>query len=123
VLDASALLALLHSEPGAKIVEEAVEGAAISTVNWCEVYQRWLARGVDVTDLRADLEALGLEIVPFAIEDAELAAELWSPTRRQGLSLGDRACLGLARRLGLAVLTADQAWLTLDLGVEVRAIR
>ena len=123
VLDASALLALLHSEPGAEIVEEAVERAALSTVNWSEVYQRWLARGVDVTDLRADMEALGIEIVPFIVEDAEEAAELWSLTRQRGLSLGDRACLGLARRLGLPVLTADRAWLDVDLGVDVQAIR
>jgi ribonuclease VapC len=123
VLDASALLALLHSEPGAEIVEEAVEGAAISTVNWAEVYQRWLARGVDVTDLRADLEAIGIQIVPFIVEDAEQAAELWSLTRQHGLSLGDRACLSLARRLGLPALTADRAWLDVDSGVEVQAIR
>lgn len=95
----------------------------MSTVNWSEVYQRWLARGVDVTDLRADMEALGIEVVPFTVEDAEQAAELWRMTRQQGLSLGDRACLGLARRLGLPVLTADRAWLDLDLGVDVQAIR
>ena len=123
VLDASALLALLHSEPGAEIVEEAVEGAAISTVNWAEVYQRWLARGVDVTDLRADLEAIGIQIVPFIVEDAEQAAELWSLIRQHGLSLGHRACLALARRLGLPALTADRAWLDVDSGVEVQAIR
>jgi len=123
VLDASALLALLHAEPGAAVVEEALEQAAISTVNWSEVYQRWVARGVDVGGLGADVEALGLEIVPFTVDDAERAAELWSPTRRLGLSLGDRACLGLARRLGLPALTADRAWLDLDLDVEVRAIR
>ena len=123
VLDASALLALLHSEPGAEIVEEVVEGAAISTVNWAEVYQRWLAHEVDVTDLRPDLEALGIQIVPFIVEDAEQAVELWRLTRHQGLSLGDRACLGLARRLGLPALTADRAWLDVNSGVEVQAIR
>lgn len=123
VLDASALLALLHSEPGAEIVEQALERAAMSTVNWSEVYQRWLARGVDVTDLRADIETLGIEIVPFVVEDAEQAAALWSLTRQRGLSLADRACLGLARRLGLPVLTADRAWLDLDLGIAVQAIR
>jgi PIN domain nuclease of toxin-antitoxin system len=123
VLDASALLALLHSEAGAATVEEALERSAMSTVNWSEVYQRWLAHNIDVTDLRADLEALGMEIVPFTAEDAEQAAELWSSTRRHGLSLGDRSCLGLARRLGLPVLTADRAWLEVDLGVDVQAIR
>ena len=123
VIDASALLALLHSEPGAEVVEEVLEQAAISTVNWSEVYQRWIAHGVDVAGLRADVEALGLEIVPLTVEDAEQAAELWSATRLRGLSLGDRACLALARRLVRPALTADRAWLDLGLGVEVRAIR
>ena len=123
VLDASAVLALLHSEPGAETVEGALERAAISTVNWSQVHQRRLARGVDVTDLRAGLEALGIEIVRFDADDAEQAAELWSYTREQGLSLGDRACLGLALRLGLPVLTADRVWLDLDVGVDIQAIR
>ena len=123
VLDASALLALLHHEPGAELVEEALEQAAISSVNWSEVYERWLTRGVDVSGLRADAEALGLEIVPFTVEDAEQAAELSAPTRHLGLSLGDRACLGLARRLDLPAITADRAWLDVDLGVEVKSIR
>lgn len=123
VLDASAVLALLHSEPGADVVEEALDHAAISTVNWSEVYQRWIAHDVDVSDLRADTEALGLQIVPFTVDDAEQAAELWSATRHLGLSLGDRACLGLARRLGQPALTADRAWLDADLGVEIQTIR
>ena len=123
ILDASAVLALLHSETGADVVEEAVEHAAVSTVNWSEVCQRWLAHNVDVSDLRADTEALGLQIVPFTVEDAEQAAELWSATRKLGLSLGDRACLGLARRLGLPALTADRAWLDVNLGIEIQTIR
>jgi ribonuclease VapC len=123
VLDASAVLALLHSELGAGAVEEALEHAAISTVNWSEVCQRSIAQNVDISDLRADTEALGVQIMPFSVEDAEQAAELWSATRHVGLSLGDRACLGLARRLGRPALTADRAWLDLDLGVEIRAIR
>jgi PIN domain nuclease of toxin-antitoxin system len=57
------------------------------------------------------------------VEDAEQAAELCSLTRQHGLSLGDRACLGLARRLGLPALTADRAWLDVNSGVEVQAIR
>lgn len=123
VLDASAVLALLHSEPGADAVEEALEHAAISTVNWSEVCQRSIAHEADISDLRADTEALGVQLVPFSVEDAEQAAELWSATRHLGLSLGDRACLGLARRLERPALTADRAWLDLDLGVEIRAIR
>jgi ribonuclease VapC len=114
---------LLHSEPGADAVEEALEHAAVSTVNWSEVCQRSIAHGVDVSDLRADTEALGVQLTAFSVEDAEQAAELWSATRHLGLSLGDRACLGLARRLGQPALTADRAWLDLDVGVEIRTIR
>ena len=123
VLDASAMLALLHSEPGAEAVEDVLDRAAISTVNWSEVCQRWHAHDVDVVDLRADIEALGVQIVPFTAEDAEQAAALWSATRRLGLSLGDRACLGLARRLELPAVTADRAWLDADIGIEIRPIR
>lgn len=123
VLDASAMLALLHSEPGAEAVEEVLDRAAISTVNWSEVCQHWLAHDVDVVDLRADIEALGVQIVPFSADDAEHAAALWSSTRRLGLSLGDRACLGLARRLELPAITADRAWLGADVGIEIRPIR
>ncbi len=39
------------------------------------------------------------------------------------LSMGDRACLGLALATGLPVVTADRAWRKLDLGIEVRTLR
>ena len=42
-------------------------------------------------------------------------------TKPFGLSLADRACLVLARRLGLPVVTADRAWAKLDLGIPLVA--
>jgi PIN domain nuclease of toxin-antitoxin system len=39
------------------------------------------------------------------------------------LSLADRACLALAERERLPVLTADRHWGSLDLGIDVRLIR
>jgi ribonuclease VapC len=123
VLDASALLALLHAERGGEVVEKAVEHGAISTVNWSEVYRRWATHGVEIGGLRADVEGLGLTILPFTVSDAEDAAELSGPTRHLGLSLGDRACLALARRLGVPALTADRSWREHDLGVDVQTIR
>ena len=124
VLDASALLAQLHGEPGANEVEAVGSRSVISSVNWAEVLQKVIAQGSrEVEDVRRDLESGGLRIFPFTADDAELAAQLWSTTRRVGLSLGDRACLSLVQRLGLPALTADRNWATPDLDIEVQLIR
>jgi len=114
---------MLHGEDGGDAVEPMLESAVISAVNWSEVIQRSLSRDVDVRGLRSDLEALGLEIVPFAAGDAERAAELWLGTRKAGLSLGDRACLALAARLDAPAVTSDRAWTRLKTGVEIEVIR
>lgn len=121
VLDASALLAYLHGEPGGERV--VLEGAVASSVNWSEVVQKALAHGTDVDGLRHDVEALGVDIAPFSADEAEQAAALWSPGRHLGLSLGDRACLAVGLVRGLPVVTADKPWADLDFGVEVRLIR
>lgn len=124
VLDASALLALLHREPGIEVVQASVAVSVISSVNWAEVIQKIIARGGrEPNEVVDDLEYLGLAVIAFTADDAEMAAGLWFLGRRSGLSLGDRACLSLARRLGLPALTGDRRWATLDLGVEVRLIR
>ncbi len=120
VLDASALLAMLREEPGGEIVEAVIENSLLCAVNWSEVVQKAIAYDLDAEAIRADLEALGLQIVPFTAEDAETAAELWRVTHTHGLSLGDRACLALAGRQKLPALTADRAWggLPIDLSIE-----
>jgi ribonuclease VapC len=123
VLDASALIALLWDEPGGEAVEPLVGCAAISAVNWAEVLQRYRAHGVETAGKREQVEALGIRVEPFSDEDAETVAELWRPTRRAGLSLADRACLALARRLDLAAYTADRDWRRVTVGVRVVLIR
>jgi len=123
VLDASALLALLHREPGADRVAEALPRSAVSSVNWSEVLRKTVARGIAVDGLRDDLEALGLRIVPFVAEDAELAATLRPKTKHLGLSFGDRACIATGIREKARVLTTERAWTRLDLGVKVETLR
>lgn len=123
VLDASALIALLWAEPGAEAVEPLLGGSVVSTVNWAEVLQRYRAHGVETAGKRESVEALGVEIADFTAEDGALVAELWQPTRRAGLSLADRGCLALARRLNLPAHTADRDWRKVDVGVEVVLIR
>lgn len=123
ILDASALLSFLQNEPGNNQVEAVLPEAVICSVNWSEVVQKTIAAGVDINGMREDLEALGLRILPFSTEEAELAAQLWQQARQAGLSLGDRACLSVGLRMKESVLTADQIWATLNLPVVVRCIR
>ena len=123
VLDASALLAFSQGEDGANVVGPLLERSVISSVNWAEVLQRAISLGLGTQGKQEDLESLGVQILPFTVEDAGYTAQLWSISRQAGLSLGDRACLSLAARLGLPALTADRSWAALDLDVEVRLIR
>ena len=107
VLDAYALLALLQQEPGAETVEPLLEKAVISSVNWSEVVQKSLERGVELGSLREDLEVLELSIAPFDVEEAEIAALLRRESAELRLSLADRACLALASELSVPALTTD----------------
>jgi PIN domain nuclease of toxin-antitoxin system len=123
VLDASALLAYLHREPGWKEVQPVVGESCICAVNWCEVAQKTKQKGMAVEKARSLLEELGLTIIPFSSEHAELAANLWEQSRQHGLSLADRACLALTIEQKAPVLTTDRVWSELDLGVEIRLLR
>jgi ribonuclease VapC len=77
VLDASALLIYLQDEPGSGTIEPMLDESAISSVNWAEVVQKSIAGGVEVDGLREDVEALGLSILLFTVEEAESAGRLW----------------------------------------------
>lgn len=124
VLDASAVLALMLGEAGAARVRQAIlQGAFISAVNVTEVVTRQLDRGVSEHDARANVDELEMDIVPFDEDLAYRAGLLRSVTRSAGLSLGDRACLALAERLGLPALTADRAWGRIQAGVQIDVIR
>lgn len=123
VIDASALLALLNTEPGADVVAEALPGGVISAVNLSEVVAKLCQAGMPENAIRQAIQPLGLEIEPFDEEQAYQAGLLCGATQRLGLSLGDRACLSLAQRLGAVALTADKTWLGLSPGAAVRVIR
>ena len=123
VVDASAILALLHGETGAEVVAGVLAGAALSAVNLSEAAAKLQERGVPAAAAREVLLGLDLDIVPFDNELAFLAASLREATRHRGLSLGDRACLALGRQRGVPVYTADRAWAGLGLNIDVRLIR
>jgi PIN domain nuclease of toxin-antitoxin system len=149
VLDASALLAYLLDEPGADVVEGIIaDGAAVSAINLAECFTRLVDVRPDLGELFASQAAnVRPEVVPywlpdlgagapllpnsiapqpFTTVDGVLCAALRPLTKSRGLSLGDRACLALGRRVSAPVFTADRSWLELDpdiIRVEVRSIR
>jgi len=110
LLDASALLAFLWDEPGTDAVTAAfAQGDTGCTVaNWAEVVAKVVSRGKDWSVAEAALLGQGLDILPIETVDAVIAGRLW--TEHPSLSLGDRLCLAVGRRLDAVIVTADRAW-------------
>lgn len=124
VLDASALLALIHDEPGADLVAETMTGSVVGTPNLAEVIGKLVDAQIDASTVRHLVVAAGVSIEPLTADDAELAGALRAVAGGQQLSLGDRCCLALAiRSTPPIVMTADRVWAKLDLPIEVRLIR
>lgn len=121
VLDASAVLALVHGQPGQDRVAEVIADASLSAVNLAEVVGKLVQRGGLETAIRRAVGKFSLDVVPFDEEQAYWAGLL--RTRGLGLSLGDRACLALARSLNLPAYTADRTWAGLEVGIKVVVIR
>jgi PIN domain nuclease of toxin-antitoxin system len=123
VLDASALIAFLLSEPGADKVRPLLPTAIISAVNLAETYGKLVQYGKRLEDTAALIGRLRLRVIPFDAQQARIAASMWGTTRVVGLSLGDRSCLALALSLGLPAVTAERRWGECDLGVRLVLIR
>lgn len=123
VLDASAVLALLFNEPGADTVTEHIAtGATMSTVNLSEVATILIRHGRDPDTVLDPLQAQ-VDILAFTDSDAIATAQLYPLVSAKGLSLGDRACLALARRLNAPAVTAEHVWADLNLDIRIDTIR
>ena len=125
VLDASALMAMLREEPGARKVADAIADAHMSVLNYAEVVSYFIHAGMEEHDIDAMLDPLPIELVPADKDIARLAGHLRGQTAAAGLSLGDRFCLALAKQRGLPAWTADKEWKRIAeaVGVEVVTIR
>jgi ribonuclease VapC len=123
VLDSSAILAVLHSERGTDAVIALLERGLVSAINYAEVVSKLVERGSSLLEARRVLARFEISIVDFDARLAERTGALRADTRRLGLSLADRACLALAERESVPVVTADRAWVGAVSGIEVRIFR
>jgi ribonuclease VapC len=127
VIDASALLAVARGEKGANLVLDLIstEACVVSSVNIAEVAARLVDLGLPVTELPHAIAQFSVDAIDFSQEQAILSAEMRPFTKAIGLSLGDRACIALAKSMNGCAVTADRAWLDISdaVGVSMRLIR
>ena len=107
VLDSSAILAVLLSEPGEDVVAEYKGDALVSATNLAEVAAKFADRGAIPAEWLYPFSLMRLEVVAFDEDQALASGQLRQSTRGLGLSLGDRACLQLAAARGLPAVTAE----------------
>ena len=129
MIDASALIAFLLGEAGAEVVEAPLNDTtcALSTVQRTEVMGKLVGSGAfSKSQIEARLAQLArtLEIVPFDAVQSGAAAYWYARRAPYKLSLGDCACLALAKTLGRDVLTSERRWAELpNLPVKAHLFR
>jgi ribonuclease VapC len=123
VLDASAVIAILHGEKGHETAQRYLAGALISAVNYSEVLKKAVERGSSSSAARYHLENFSLTVIPFDETQAVRAAELWPAGKKLGLSFADRACLALGIERKAKVVTADKEWKKASLDVTLVVFR
>jgi ribonuclease VapC len=125
VLDASVVMAVINREPGRDAALPYLVDAACSANTIAEVATKLSDAEASEAEIDTLFVALQLEIHPVDFAEAVEIGRLRRATRAGGLSLGDRSCLALARRLKRPAITMDRAWARVAdaVGVEVRVLR
>ena len=97
----------------------------MSVVNWAEALSKVATDGDDPQLVAEHLQASDspLFLEPLTDADCIEIARLRPLTKARGLSLADRACLALSKRLNIPIVTADREWADLEVGVSVQLIR
>ena len=125
VLDASAILAVIGGEPGAEKLTPALLARAVgSAVNLAEIVNKLAQMGPMPEAVRESLVKLELRVEEWSEDMAYRSAEFSRLSKSHGLSLGDRACLTLAKQLRATAVTSDRTWRRLpSLGVPIMIFR
>ncbi len=123
VLDASAILAVVHRETGYRKITAHLEGGLVSSVNYAEVLKKAVEHGTELLTARLLLQNLAFVVVPFDNLQAVETARLWPLTREWGLSFADRACLALGILRGATVVTGDRGMEQPSLPLKIMMFR
>jgi ribonuclease VapC len=123
VADSSAILTHIFAEPGGEVIANDPDQFIVSSVNLAEIFSKLTAHGFSELEMQQAVDAVRFTVVDFDQSQAAECGMLWTIGRQFGLSLGDRACLALAKLRRLPVLTADRSWAKLDIGVDIKLIR
>ena len=126
ILDASAIVALVMRERGFDTVRRVIGAgiAATTPTGLAEALTACRRKGYSGSrdELSGDLHELGLAVEPIVAADAEemaclfecsdeIAARAGADAGKVGkLSLGDVACLAVARRLKAVAVVSDGTW-------------
>ncbi len=124
ILDSTALIALVGLESGSERVLELLARSAVSAVNLAETANKLLEKGFSPDEVRVSLGKLELKVEDWSEDMAYQSAEFSQLNKSHGLSLGDRACLTLAKQLRATAVTSDRTWRRLpSLGVRIMIFR
>lgn len=124
VLDSTALIALIGSEPGSDKIAAVLDQSTMSAVNFTETIHKLVQRGSDPSTVERLLAQLQINITDWTEDLSYRSADFAALGRSHGLSLGDRACLTLAKFLHATAVTSDRAWREAShLGVRIEIFR
>jgi PIN domain nuclease of toxin-antitoxin system len=120
---------MILNEPGGERVDALLDALElgsdaevfISSVNWCEILTRMQREKLAISGERLSAVLTGVELVPFGRTEAEVAAAYAYVSR--ALSLGDRACLALAKSKQAIAWTTERLWSKCNLDIPVELIR
>lgn len=123
IIDASALLIVIYNENSKFDCKQYFADSVIHLVNVSEVLTVLMRDGMPINIARQIVHATVPELVASNLEEASLAAEIRVKNKEYGISTGDSFCLASAKLNDFVVITADQVWTKLDLGLEIICVR
>ena len=123
VIDSSAILAILREERGASNAFELAYAGTMSAVIYTEIISKCAMKGPDMSKAIHLVNALEINIESLNADTALQAGALKLNKRFWPLSLADCICIALAIEKSATLVTADRAWLELNLPCPVEVIR